>query len=120
MSASLVLPDLADRDLRQRELVPSQQLASCHALVIGVGAVGRQVALQLAAIGAAELTLIDHDQVDVVNLAPQGYLPQDIGEPKVAATSSWCRLLNPELVIHAHHERFRRSSPRSLPCFIDR
>ena len=40
---------LSDRDLRQRELVPPDKLASCHVLVIGVGAVGRQAALQLAA-----------------------------------------------------------------------
>ena len=43
--------DRTDRDLRQRDIVPPDKLAACHALVIGVGAVGRQVALQLAAMG---------------------------------------------------------------------
>ena len=38
-----------DRDIRQRELIPPQKLANVHAIVIGVGVVGRQVALQLAA-----------------------------------------------------------------------
>jgi sulfur carrier protein ThiS adenylyltransferase len=109
--------DLADRDLRQRELVPPQQLAACHCLVVGVGAIGRQVALQLAATGTAEMTLIDPDQVDVVNLAPQGYAQQDLGTSKVTATERWCRELNPSLLVHSHVERFRRSSTRSLPCF---
>jgi phosphoglycerate dehydrogenase-like enzyme len=40
-----------DRDIRQRDIVPPERLAQCHAVVIGVGAIGRQVALQLAAVG---------------------------------------------------------------------
>jgi hypothetical protein len=109
--------DLSLRDLRQRELVPPEKLSACHGLVIGVGAIGRQVALQLAATGMPELTLVDHDLVDVVNLAPQGYMPQDLGHAKVEATTQWCRLLNPELQVHACAERFRRSSTRTLGCF---
>src|ERR1700722_608450 len=109
--------DLSLRDLRQRELVPPQKLATCHALVIGVGAIGRQVALQLAATGMPELTLIDHDVVDVVNLAPQGYMPQDLGQAKVEATAQWCRLLSPDLQVHIYSERFKRSSTRTLGCF---
>lgn len=31
--------DLSGRDIRQRELVPPDKIAGCHALVIGVGAV---------------------------------------------------------------------------------
>jgi hypothetical protein len=109
--------DLSLRDLRQRELVPPERLAACHGLVIGVGAIGRQVALQLAATGMPELTLIDHDIVDVVNLAPQGYAPEDLGQSKVAATAAWCRRLNPEILVHTESERFRRSSTRTLCCF---
>jgi hypothetical protein len=109
--------DLSLRDLRQRELVPPDNLAMCHGLVIGVGAIGRQVALQLAATGIPELTLIDHDVVDVVNLAPQGYAPEDLGHAKVAASAAWCRRLNPEILVHTQSERFRRSSTRTLSCF---
>jgi sulfur carrier protein ThiS adenylyltransferase len=109
--------DLGHRDLRQRELVPPDRLAACHGLVIGVGAIGRQVAVQLAATGTAEMTLIDPDQVDVVNLAPQGYAEQDLGSNKVTATAQWCRQLNPALLVHSHVERFRRSSTKSLACF---
>ena len=39
------------RDVRQRDLVPPQALARCHAVVVGVGSIGRAVALQLAATG---------------------------------------------------------------------
>lgn len=106
--------ELIDRDLRQRELVPPEKLQGVVAVVVGVGAVGRQAALQLAALGAGELVLIDHDVVDIVNLAPQGYAPAELGRPKVLATAECCRRLNPEIVIHAFPERFRRSGFRSI------
>jgi sulfur carrier protein ThiS adenylyltransferase len=40
--------------------------------VIGVGAVGRQVALQLAATGVPKLQIIDHDTVEFTNVTSQG------------------------------------------------
>jgi molybdopterin-synthase adenylyltransferase len=97
------------RDLRQRELVPPQRLAMCQGLVIGVGAIGRQVALQLAALGLPALHLVDHDHVAVENLASQGYLPADIGQCKVEATAHWCSQINPQMHVHPHPHRFRRS-----------
>jgi phosphoglycerate dehydrogenase-like enzyme len=39
-----------DRFTRQRELVPADRLVNITVTVIGVGAIGRQVALQLAAV----------------------------------------------------------------------
>src|SRR6478735_2058067 len=101
-------PDLADRDLRQRELVPPAALARCHALVIGVGAIGRQVALQLAAVGAAHRTLVDFDTGAVDNLAAQGYGPADLGEAKVLATARLCRSINPQIRVIERFEPFAR------------
>jgi hypothetical protein len=34
---------LAGRDILQREVVPPEKLTGCHAVVIGVGAIGRRV-----------------------------------------------------------------------------
>ena len=110
-------PQLQDRDLRQRDLIPPEKLARCRALVIGIGAVGRQVALQLAAVGIAEMTLVDFDVVEAANLAPQGYAPEDLGKLKVEATAAWCRTLNPELNLLVDSQRFRRSSPKTLVWF---
>jgi sulfur carrier protein ThiS adenylyltransferase len=112
-------PDLSQRDIRQRDLVPPQKLAGCHALVIGVGAVGRQAALQLAATGISRMTLLDDDHVAVENLAPQGYFPDDLGKTKVETTAEMCRKLNPDMAIDLCPERFRRSSPKCLSCFAD-
>jgi sulfur carrier protein ThiS adenylyltransferase len=102
-------PNFRDRDIRQRDLVPPDRLAACHVLVIGVGAIGRQVALQLAALGVPEMTLIDDDVVAVENLAPQGYWPEDIGQLKVAATGALCHRIQPDLTLGIVAARFRRS-----------
>ena len=103
-----------ERDSRQRDIIPSDRLADCHALVIGVGAIGRQAALQLAALGMPRLTLIDHDDVRVENLAPQGYLAEDLQALKVDATAALCRRINPEIQVTPRAERFKRSSVRDL------
>ena len=50
-----------ERYNRQRDIVPADRLASCRATIIGVGAIGRQVALQLTAVGIPWLQLIDFD-----------------------------------------------------------
>jgi sulfur carrier protein ThiS adenylyltransferase len=114
-------PTLADRDLRQREIVPPERLAACRATVVGVGAIGRQVALQLAAMGIPWLQLIDPDTVEPVNLACQGYLQDDLNRPKVQATADLCQQINHGLEVHELSERFRRSADvgNVLFCCVD-
>lgn len=107
-------PSLSDRDIRQREIVPPDRLADGNALVIGVGAIGRLVALQLTALGVGRLSLFDPDTVGVENLACQGYAPADLGRSKVEATTEDCRQLNPAVAVSALPERFRRSWLRSV------
>ncbi len=102
-------PDLSDRYSRQQDMVPMERLARCKATVIGVGAIGRQVALQLAAMGIPWLQLADFDVVEASNLASQGYLQDDLGRPKVVATGDLCHQINHGLEVHQVAERFRRS-----------
>jgi sulfur carrier protein ThiS adenylyltransferase len=111
--------NLADRDLRQRDLVPPTALARCHAVVIGVGAVGRQVSLQLAATGVPALTLYDPDTVGVENLAVQGFWESDLGARKVDAVASVCHQQCPRLEVHTRPERFRKSAVRDWPVNRD-
>lgn len=99
----------SERNLRQRQIVPPDRLAACRPTIIGVGAIGRQVALQLAAMGVSSLQLIDPDAVETVNLAPQGYLADDLGRPKVEATADLCQQIHPMLAMDERRERFRRT-----------
>lgn len=108
------LSSLADRDLRQRQIVPPEKLAACHAIVIGVGAIGRQVAIQLAAVGISHLTLIDPDTVGAENLAPQAYWPGDVGGMKVDATGALCHLIHPQCAITPVPRRFARSMIKTI------
>ena len=99
----------SERDMRQREIVPPERLAACRATVVGVGAIGRQVALQLAAIGVPWLQLMDPDTVEAVNLGCQGYLEEDLGKHKVETTAALCLRTNRALDIITAKERFKRS-----------
>ena len=110
-----------ERYSRQRDIVPPERLAQCKTTVVGVGAIGRQVALQLAAMGIPRLQLVDFDHVEESNLASQGYLQDDLGKQKVQATGELCRQINPDLEIHEVNDRFRRSMEigNVLFCAVD-
>jgi len=101
---------IPDRDLRQRDIIPPERLAHCRVTVIGVGAIGRQIVLQLAAIGIPHLTLVDFDTVEPVNLAPQGYLEEDLEMLKVTATAEMVKKINSQITVELLPERFRRST----------
>jgi len=111
-----------ERFSRQRDIVPPERIADCKATVIGVGAIGRQVALQLSAMGIPWLQLVDHDKVEWSNLASQGYLEGDMGKLKVNATLELCWRINATTQIQAVPERFRRSMEigNVVFCCVDR
>lgn len=110
-----------DRFSRQADIVPRERIMDCDATVIGVGAIGRQVALQLTAIGVPHLQLIDFDQVEISNLATQGYLVKDMNQPKVDATATFCRQMNSDLNVEVILDRFKRSTPvgNCVFCCVD-
>jgi len=111
-----------ERYIRQKDIVPADRLAACKATVVGVGAVGRQVALQLTAMGIPWLQLVDFDTVDASNLASQGYLENDLEEPKVEATTLLCKQINTDVEIHWVKQPFRRSMEigNIVFCAVDR
>ena len=100
---------IKERYSRQRDIIPAERLAQCQITIIGVGAIGRQVALQLAAMGIEWLQLIDHDSVEISNLASQSYLESDLGRSKVQATADLAQQINHQLEVHEVNDRFKRS-----------
>lgn len=111
-----------ERYIRQKDIVPADRLAACKATVVGVGAIGRQVALQLTAMGIPWLQLVDFDTVDASNLASQGYLEDDLEKPKVEATTLLCKQINTGVEIHWDKQPFRRSMETGniVFCAVDR
>ncbi len=110
-----------ERYSRQIDIVPAERLATCTSTVIGVGAIGRQVALQLTAIGVPWLQLVDFDVVEESNLASQGYLEADLGSLKVNATANLCRKVNSSLAMQTINTRFRRNMDigNTVFCCVD-
>jgi sulfur carrier protein ThiS adenylyltransferase len=100
----------SDRFSRQADIVPRKRILDCKATVIGVGAVGRQAAIQLTAVGVPWIQIIDHDTVEESNIASQGYFQADMGRFKVHATADICQQINPKLELHTVNERFKRSA----------
>jgi len=102
---------MSDRFSRQADIVPRERILDCTATIIGVGAIGRQVALQLTAIGVPHLQLIDFDHVETSNLATQGFMQKDLKRPKVDVTAGFVREMNHDLNVEVILERFKRSTP---------
>ena len=111
----------SERYSRQADIVPRGRILSCKATVIGVGAIGRQVAIQLTAIGVAYIQLIDFDSVEISNLATQGYMHKDLKRPKVDVTSELCREINNDLQVDIVLDKFKRSTPvgNTVFCCVD-
>ena len=110
-----------DRFARQRELAPPERLADIKATVIGVGAIGRQVACQLAALGVRRLQLVDFDCVELTNITSQGYLMGDIGQPKVMATQAAVLGIDATITVETIADRFRpqHSLGEAVFCCVD-
>ena len=101
--------DFEMRFARQAGMIPTEKLLTTKAAVIGVGAIGRQVALQLAALGVQRLVLLDFDEVDFSNVASQGYLWEDaqLKRPKVKATRQLIRRIDPHIETEIIIDRYR-------------
>lgn len=97
----------SDRFVRQSELVPMEKLKPLTVTVIGVGAIGRQVALQLAALGVRKLQLIDFDKIEPTNITTQGYLAADLGQFKVNATARAVQGIDADIEVEPVIDRFR-------------
>ena len=104
---STTTPPTTDRFVRQRDLIPGQVLSQSPVTIIGVGAIGRQVALQLAALGIPQLHLIDFDSVEDHNVTTQGYLERDIGQSKVSATGQAIASIDQSIEVTQTQDRFR-------------
>lgn len=115
------LMNSGDRFLRQQDLVPRERLNELTVSVLGVGAIGRQVALQLASMGVMRLQLVDFDLVEATNITTQGYLQCDLGQPKVAATEAMIRRIDPAIEVESVQDRFRPrlKSGSVIFCCVD-
>ncbi|HEY4696453.1 MAG TPA: molybdopterin-synthase adenylyltransferase MoeB [Gallionella sp.] len=75
-----------------------QRLLDARALIIGLGGLGSPAALYLAASGVGQLTLCDHDTVELGNLQRQIiHRTSTIGQSKVGSARAALHDINPEV-----------------------
>lgn len=80
-----------------------KKLTSAKVGIVGLGATGAWVSLQLAMMGVSQFSFIDPDRVEKSNLVRQPYSPQHIGELKTKALSAILRNLRTDIKI-THRE----------------
>ena len=83
-----------------------QRLLDSHALIVGAGGLGSPVALYLAASGVGQITLADHDAVDLTNLQRQiAHTTARVGQAKVHSAAQAMHALNPDVRITPLQQR---------------
>jgi molybdopterin/thiamine biosynthesis adenylyltransferase len=79
-----------------------ERIRASHALVIGAGGLGSPVAMYLACAGIGQITVTDHDTVDLTNLQRQiAHRTDAVGEPKVESLKRTLHDLNPLVQVNA-------------------
>lgn len=110
---------LLERYSRQEKVVDQNRLNNNFITIIGLGAIGRELTIKLAQMGAGKLILVDFDKVEEPNICTQGYFEENIGEFKVEATANFCKKINKDIKIIALPRRFSKAmipSPVTFCC----
>lgn len=84
------------------------RLANSTVMIVGVGAIGCEVAKNLALMGVGEIILVDNDVVEVSNLSRQMlFVERDVGRPKAVVAKERLTNMNPYIVIKEFYRDVR-------------
>jgi molybdopterin-synthase adenylyltransferase len=128
--APVATPLLSDEELdrysRQLLLPEWSELAQvalrdASVMVIGLGALGAQVANHLVGAGVGRVGVVDPDVVEVANLHRQGglHLTPNVGFPKTEAAAAKLRYLNPEVLVETYQVHLDAENARGLIDYSD-
>lgn len=82
------------------------RIRAAHALIIGAGGLGSPVALYLGSAGVGQLTVVDHDTVDLTNLQRQiAHTVARVGSAKVDSIQVAVAQRNPGVQVNAIQQR---------------
>lgn len=83
-----------------------QRICQSRILVIGAGGLGSPALMYLAAAGCGQITLVDHDTVDLTNLQRQiAHTTEFLGRPKVLSAAHTLHEINPEVELRCEQKR---------------
>ena len=91
--------DLKSAQVRFCGMIDLEEIRKTIFDVIGVGAVGSQIADSLVRMGAEHIRLFDPDKVDIPNIGTQGYSWRDIGQYKTDVMEDKLKEINPDVKI---------------------
>lgn len=92
-----------------------QRLNESRVLVVGCGALGSMVAIQLAASGVGHLRIVDFDTIDISNLQRQFFFnTSEAGMSKAAVLAKRIKELNPAVEVEVFEEMLGKSNGRRL------
>lgn len=97
--------DRYDRTRRHLGSEALERVRRSRVLVVGAGAVGGEVAKNLAMLGVGRIDLVDHDRIEITNLNRCVFFSVEdaaAGTPKVEAVARGCRRFAPEVEVVAH------------------
>ena len=104
MNANLKLRYARQIAIQEIGLNGQQNLLNGRVLVIGCGALGSMVAMQLAGAGIGKIGIADFDTVDISNLQRQFFFKtQETGQSKVEVLEKSIRSLNPDIEITTYN-----------------
>ena len=82
-----------------------KKISDAKVLIIGCGALGSMVSMQLAGAGIGVLGIADFDTIDISNLQRQFFFTlEQAGESKVEIMAKRIRELNPEVKVESYKE----------------
>lgn len=88
--------------LEEIDVVGQEKLLNAHVLVIGAGGLGSAAAPYLAAAGVGNITLMDHDAVELTNLQRQiMHAEGSMGKSKVSSGKEFLQGLNSSIQVDA-------------------
>jgi len=104
---------------RMGGLLETDVLADARVLIGGLGSVGSKVSEELATLGLAQV-LLDHDRVEVGNVARQGVGLSSVGRLKVNGVGDAIRDKNPHAEVETHDFKITWDTVERLRALIHR
>ena len=98
-----------DRYLRHSliDWFPLERVQNCRIAIVGCGAIGNEVAKNLALLGIGNIDLYDYDIIETHNLTKSVlFREEDVGRMKAQIAAVRLRELNPDISVSAHHGDF--------------
>jgi len=106
--------------LEEIDIAGQEKLLASHVLIIGAGGLGSAAAPYLAAAGIGQITLLDHDSVEITNLQRQiMHTQHSLGKSKVGSGKAFLENINPSLIINAIEDRASESLLETLIPKVD-